>query len=102
MAETLTKYPNLMRPFFVFEDQAPLTGGKTTFSQYYYIIIIVYFPLAEIVKTLFTKIHFSEQGSNERNVEEATYMLFMDFLHDCEGKHDSCCHASDTSQLCRW
>ena len=73
VVETLTKYPNLMKPFFVFGDQAPLTGGKTTFFQYYY-IIIVYFPLA-VVKTLFTKIHFSEQGSNQRNAEEATYVI---------------------------
>ena len=51
---------------------------------------MVHFSLAEIIKTLFTKIHFLETGSNQRNVEEAAYMLFMDFIQDCEGKHDSC------------
>ena len=49
-----------------------------------------HFPFAEVIKSLFTKIHFSEAGTNERNVEEATYMLFMDFLRDCEGTHDNC------------
>lgn len=41
---------------------------------------------AETIKKLFTKVDFSEAGSNERLKEEATYMLFMDFLRDCEGK----------------
>ena len=41
---------------------------------------------AETIKKLFTKVDFSEAGSNERLKEEATYMLFMDFLQDCEGK----------------
>ena len=30
-------------------------------------------------------IKFSPDGSTERMKEEATYMLFLDYLHFCEG-----------------
>jgi len=39
----------------------------------------------ETIKNLIKKVHFSERGSNERLKEEATFMLFMDLLHNCEG-----------------
>ena len=32
------------------------------------------------VKELFEKVHFSPKGSSEVLKEEATYMLFLDFL----------------------
>ena len=33
--------------------------------------------------------HYSTVGSSERQKEEATYMLFLDFLYDCETKNSS-------------
>ena len=42
--------------------------------------------LEDGIKTLLQTIHFSEAGSTERAREEASYMLFLDLLHECEGK----------------
>ena len=39
----------------------------------------------ESVKELFEKVHFSPKGSSEVLKEEATYMLFLDFLEGCQG-----------------
>lgn len=38
------------------------------------------------LKGLFSKIYFSEEGSNDREKETATYMLFLDLMYDCEEK----------------
>ena len=38
------------------------------------------------LKGLFSKIYFSEEGSNDREKEAATYMLFLDLVYDCEEK----------------
>lgn len=37
--------------------------------------------IAETMKAMFTITHFSPKGLAK---EEATYMLFVDFLYDCE------------------
>ena len=36
------------------------------------------------LKGLFTHMVFSKAGCSEREKEAATYMLFLDLLHDCE------------------
>ncbi len=36
------------------------------------------------MKAMFKITHFSPKGSNDLAKEEATYMLFVDFLYDCE------------------
>ncbi len=36
------------------------------------------------MKDLFQRIHFSPKGSSDIVKEEATYMLFLDFLDGCE------------------
>lgn len=33
---------------------------------------------------MFTKIVFSDKGSNERSHEENTYIMFLDYLEKCE------------------
>ena len=40
--------------------------------------------MRDILKT----IHFSEPGTTQTTREEATYMYFLDLLHECEGKHN--------------
>ena len=40
----------------------------------------------DTIKALFEIIHFSEVGTTERAREEATYMLFLDLLHESEGE----------------
>ena len=39
----------------------------------------------DTIITLLGKKHFSEAGTSQRMKEEATYMLFIDLLHQCEG-----------------
>ena len=36
------------------------------------------------MKAMFQITHFSPKGSNDLAKEEATYMLFVDLLYDCE------------------
>ena len=38
----------------------------------------------DTIMTLLAKKYFFEVGTSERTKEEATYMLFIDFLHQCE------------------
>ena len=39
-----------------------------------------------MIKDLLQTVHYSEPGSSQRIREEATYMLFLDFVYDLEGK----------------
>lgn len=43
---------------------------------------------------MFTVIKYSEEGSNEREKEEATFMFFVDYLDDCEGSMFLVCSCS--------
>ena len=36
------------------------------------------------VRKLFVTVKYSERGSNEYSRETATFMMFVDFLDDCE------------------
>ena len=79
----------------------------TTYWRWASYLLYIWFILifAEVIKNLFTKVHFSEAGNNQRTLEEATYMLFMDLLRDCEGKTDNCvCRVGlrHHTSLCRW
>ena len=38
-----------------------------------------------MIKNLFDTVHFSDAGVTERAKEEATYMIFLDLLYECEG-----------------
>lgn len=40
---------------------------------------------ADGIKNILEEVHYSPSGSSERVREEATYMLFLDLLYDCEG-----------------
>lgn len=42
-----------------------------------------------ILRKIFVDIRFSERGSNAREVEEKTYMLFLDYLEECEQAQSS-------------
>ena len=37
------------------------------------------------MQEMFAVVHYSENGTNDREKEELTYMRFVDLLHDCEG-----------------
>lgn len=41
--------------------------------------------IADDIEGMFKTIHFSTTGSTEREREQATYMFFLDLLHECEG-----------------
>jgi len=38
----------------------------------------------EIIKSLLTRVYYSESGSSELEKEKSSYMLFLDLLYDCE------------------
>lgn len=42
-------------------------------------------PNTDTIRDLFVTIHYSDAGVTERVKEEATYMLFLDLLYECEG-----------------
>ena len=44
------------------------------------------------IRKLFTKIIYSEKGTNDREQEEATFMFFMDYMEDCERGNLSVIH----------
>ncbi len=99
VAEMIKDYPVLMEPFLTADNQ-PLTGG-----MYYHLLSFVtdfrvvciyidninvyifccYFTTDQLV-CLFNVIHFSHEGSTEREKEQATYMNFLDLVHQFEGK----------------
>ena len=41
--------------------------------------------LTDMIKKMIGLTYFSESGTTERAKEEATFMLFLDFLHECDG-----------------
>lgn len=38
----------------------------------------------DTIRNMFTKVKFSENGTNARFNEENAYMFFIDYLEDCE------------------
>ena len=40
---------------------------------------------------MFLSVFYSENGSNARRKEETAYMLFLDLLHDIEGRYNCVC-----------
>jgi hypothetical protein len=63
--EMLRKHPDFFRPLFVYNKDNSLTADK--------------------LMALFEHRVFSQQGSSEHVKEQATYMLFSDFLEELEG-----------------
>lgn len=57
-------------------------------------------PYAATIKSVFDgKVLFSEDGSNMKAKEMATYMFFADYLEDCAGLYYALC-MDNTVQLC--
>lgn len=48
----------------------------------WYLILVT---ISEILRKLFSDVHFSESGSTERKKEEATYMKFLKYMEELEG-----------------
>ena len=48
-------------------------------------MIIASVILVDQLVSLFRVIHFSPEGSTEREKEQATYMNFLDLVHEFEG-----------------
>ena len=46
--------------------------------------MIVHSLMADCVRKIFKNIKFSDNGSNAREREEKTYMMFLDYLDECE------------------
>ena len=86
----MTKYPQVLEPFFVAGLQPSLTAGK--FMQHCVAYNIIHISIANMVnvsfsnipspntdtiRDLFVTVHYSDAGATERVKEEATYMLFF-------------------------
>lgn len=52
------------------------------------IIIVIVFTsnlyTTELIRGLFQEVYYSPNGSNSREMEESTYILFVDLLNDVE------------------
>lgn len=83
----MTKYPQVLKPFFVAGLQPSLTAGK--FMQHCVACIHISIasmvnvsfsnipsPNTDTIRDLFVTVHYSDAGVTERVKEEATYMLF--------------------------
>ena len=50
----------------------------------YPIMYIHVLTISDVFRKLFVDVRFSEQGSNAREKEESVYMMFLDYLKECE------------------
>ena len=50
----------------------------------YPIMYIHVLPISDDFRKLFVDVRFSERGSNAREKEESVYMMFLDYLEECE------------------
>ena len=48
------------------------------------VITFVVVAITDSVRSLFKQVKFSEEGSNARLKEQNSYMMFLDYLDDCE------------------
>ena len=78
----IQKYPILMEPFFT-SNEKDISAGKR-FHTFYKKVMLC--NISDELKVLLKDIRFSTRGSSQREKEEATFMLFMDLLYECEGK----------------
>lgn len=45
---------------------------------------VLHFSLLDFIRKLFSKIEYSQKGSNNREAEERAFMFFIDYLDECE------------------
>lgn len=83
--DAMTRFPNLLEPFFVCDKQGPLTAGVYLINKFNAMVYARMILIIDGIKVLLD-VNYSPRDSSERVKEEATYMLFLDLLYDCEGK----------------
>ncbi len=52
--------------------------------EYYVSFVWQTFSLTDYVRTVFKAIKFSEKGTNTRTKEESAYMMFLNYIDECE------------------
>lgn len=85
VASALKAHSGLLKQFFCNDPSVntPLTAGIV-------FIVVVYFTItfipvyADIMRKLFTRVIYSDKGSNERQKEEHTYTMFLEYLDKFE------------------
>ncbi len=78
----MCRYRTFLKDFYVMKE-FKLTAGYCNLNCCLCNIIIILL-LTDCVRKIFKAIEFSEKGSNAREKEETTYMMFLDYLHECE------------------
>ena len=82
--QVLSLYQSVLEPFFTHGHQEPLTAGKLPYCMYVQNPIQFTLHFTESIKRGFNTVMYSEKGSNERSREEATYLLFNEYLEEIE------------------
>ena len=84
--EMLQSDPSVWESYFINTNEPLTTGLSHSAIAVLYCNVIVYYIIlnTERMKSVF-KVKFSDKGSNIRAKEEQTYVLFVDFMDECEG-----------------
>ena len=80
IGKTLEQYGGLLRDFFVIKESEVTAGGKIWKM---WLIFCSFFSI-DYVRKVFKKIRFSEEGSNAFAKEQNSYMMFLEYLDECE------------------
>ena len=84
VAKAIATHSDTLRSFYCLDSIKDLTAGMCK--------LFIYTPhmtnnsyVVDDIRKLFTDVKYSEMGCNDRAREEATFILFVDYLDDCEG-----------------
>ena len=47
-------------------------------------MVLHYYYCIDTLRKMFTRVIYSEKGTNQRQKEENTYMMFLEYLDKCE------------------
>ena len=83
--KAIQEHGELLRDFFVIK-KSDLTAGMSHESQLHH-DTYQNSCMIDIVRRVFTKVRFSEDGSNARVKEESAYMMFLEYLDECEKRY---------------
>ena len=87
--DAIQEYSHLFRDFFTITGYQPLSAGAHCLefiTLYMSLLIIVLLTIyhTEVLRRMFSEVHYSSKGSNERSKEESTYLMFVDYLEEVE------------------
>ena len=83
IAKAMEQHEVLLQNFFVIKE-SEVTGGRYNLNSTLLMFTVHPCFLSDYIRKLFKIIRFKEEGSNAHAREQNSYMMFLEYLDECE------------------